>query len=90
MVHRTYLCTPLQIPELDVSIADRHKVAAVFAKTNRHHLGADLIRGDLHIRLPVEHIHDHVILAANGHQVLAVWRKCLQTGSNGVVLNKSQ
>lgn len=74
----TYLCTPLQIPELDMSIADGDKVAAIVTKTDGHHLSADLIRGDLYIGLPIKHIHDHVVLGANGHQIFAVRRECLQ------------
>lgn len=72
-----HLCTALEIPELDVAIADRHKVAAVVAEAHGHHFGADLIRGDLHVGLPVEHVHDHVVLGANRHQVLAVGREGL-------------
>lgn len=43
------LCAALQVPELDVAIADRHKVAAVVAEADRDHLGAHLIRGDLYV-----------------------------------------
>lgn len=64
-----------------MAIAHGDKVAAILAKTQGCHLGAYLVGGHFQIRLPVEHINNHVVLRANRYQVLARRRECLSNES---------
>lgn len=40
-------------------------------------LGSDLVAGDLESTFPVPDVNEHVVLRANGQDVLEVWRKRL-------------
>lgn len=73
------LAATLQIPVFDVAIAHRHEVIAIFAEADGYDFGTDFVRGNFQVLLPIEHIDDHVMLAADRHQVFAGRRKCNAT-----------
>jgi len=68
----------LQVPELDISVADRDKIASIFRKGNCFDFGTDFIAGNFDADLPVPNIDYHVVLGADGDNVPHVGRKGLQ------------
>lgn len=65
------LAAALQIPVLDVPVADGDEVVAIFAERHGHDFRAHFVRGDLQVGLPVEDVDNVVVLRANGHEILA-------------------
>lgn len=56
------LSSTLQVPVFDVTIAHRHEVVAILAERYGHDFRTDFVRRDLQVGLPVEHVHDVVVL----------------------------
>lgn len=76
----TYLSRPwiFQVPKLDMSITNCDKIVPIFSKWYRFHLGRHFVRSNLHIRTPVPHIHYHVMLWTNRHNIFVVWGESLK------------
>lgn len=66
------------VPELDISVADRHEVTSVLSERDRLYFGADLVTGHLNLVFPVPYVYDHIMLAAHANYVFSIRRKRLK------------
>lgn len=74
----------LEIPKLDVPVADGDEVVAVLRETNGLHLARNFVRRHFNVVPPVPDVDDHVVLRAHGHHVLVARRKCLEKRKQGM------
>lgn len=56
------LSSTLQVPVLHVPVADRHEVVAILAERHGDDFGADFVRGNLQVGLPIEDVDDVIVL----------------------------
>ena len=63
----------LEVPKLDVPVADGDKVVAVLRETDSLHLARDFVRRHFNVVPPVPDVDDHIMLRAHGHHVLVAW-----------------
>ena len=61
-----------------MTISGGDKVVSVFRERDGLHLCRDFVGCDLHVVAPVPHVHDHVVLRADRHHVLAVGSESLK------------
>lgn len=71
-----------EVPEFDVSVADRHEVGSIFGKGDGLHLGRHLVGSYFDATSPVPHVDNHVMLRTDRHHVFVIRRKCLNTSSS--------